>query len=59
MHVDTVIGEAMQIFQTNGFAQYPVVDRDDNVCGVVTKKELMKQLVKQRVTLEDPVSKVT
>jgi len=54
----TTIGEAMERFQTFGFAQYPVKDATGKVTGAITKTKAMEQLVKVRVTLDDPISKL-
>jgi predicted transcriptional regulator len=52
----TSIGEAIELFYSKGFAQFPVREASGKITGVLTKTETMKQLVKQRVTREDPVS---
>ena len=53
------IGEVINLFQSSGFAQYPVREASGKITGCVTKVNLMNQLVKQRVTKDDPVSAVT
>jgi len=52
----TKVGDAIKKFHTDGFAQYPVREASGKITGILTKTETMKQLVKKRVTLEDPVS---
>jgi len=54
----TTVGDAIKKFQTDGFAQYPVREVSGKIKGILTKSETMKQLVKKRVTLDDPVSKI-
>ncbi len=54
----TPIREAIKMFHTSGFAQYPVREASGKIKGILTKTETMKQLVKKRVTLSDPVSKL-
>ena len=58
IEADTSIREAVNLFQNGGYAQYPVKESSGKITGVLTKTETMKQLVKQRVTLDDPVRKL-
>lgn len=53
------ISEVIKLFESSGFAQYPVREASGKITGCVTKVNLMNQLVKQRVTKDDPVSAVT
>ena len=52
------LSEALDLFHSSGFAQYPVKNDDGRIMGIITKSELMTQLIKQRVTGADPVSKL-
>lgn len=54
----TPIGEAIRLFQTKGFAQFPVREASGKITGILTKSKTIEQLVKQRVTKDDPVSKL-
>ena len=54
----TTVGDAIKQFQSTGFAQFPVRDASGKITGALLKTETMKQLVKQRVTKTDPVSKL-
>lgn len=58
LDADSTIGDAIAKFQSGGYAQYPVRQADGKITGVVTKVEALKQLVKQRATMSDPVSKL-
>lgn len=58
MDATTTIGDAVKSFYSSGFAQYPVREASGKITGVLTKTEVMKQLVKKRVTEADPVSKL-
>ena len=55
---DTTIEKVMEMFQTQGYAQYPVREKSGKILGVVTKTELMNKLVKKRVLLSDPVTNI-
>ena len=46
------------MFHASGYAQYPVREANGKIKGILTKAETMKQLVKKRVTMSDPVSKL-
>ena len=58
LQMDMPISEAMDLFHTKGFAQYPCKTAEGRVMGIITKSELMTQLIKQRVTGADPISKL-
>ena len=46
------------MFHASGYAQYHVREANGKIKGILTKAETMKQLVKKRVTMSDPVSKL-
>lgn len=58
LDANTTIADAAAKFMNGGYAQYPVRQADGKIIGVVTKTEMMKQLVKQRASMSDPVSKL-
>jgi len=49
--------KAVEIMETNGYDQLPVVDSDDHIKGVVTNGNLLSKLSSGRVKANDPVSK--
>ena len=55
---ETTVRDAIRMFQDTGFAQFPVRDASGKITGALLKTETMKQLVKQRVTDTDPISKL-
>jgi len=59
LDAETPISDVVDKMLSSGFAQYPVREAGGKITGCAVKTELMKNLVKKRVTNDDPVSKIT
>ena len=60
LNASDTIETAIFAFRESGYAQFPVKDdtKGGKITGVVNKTTVMKQLVKQRITMQDPLSSV-
>ena len=60
LNASDTIETAIFAFRTSGYAQFPVKDdtKGGKITGVVNKTTVMKQLVKQRITMQSPLSSV-
>ena len=49
--LDTPVVEAMQLISENNFRRMPVVDKNNNLVGIITEKELQKAMPSQATSL--------
>lgn len=54
---DTKIGEAIDIMGQHNFDQFPVKNADGTITGMLTRAIAAEHFLKNKVTLDDPVSK--
>jgi len=55
---NVTISETLELLNTEGYDQVPIVDGEGTVLGMVTVGNMMSQVVKSKVKGTDPVSKV-
>ena len=54
---DATVRELLQVFKTSRHSRFPVYEADlDNICGVVTMKELLPKLVDDPALLDSPLA---
>jgi len=52
------VQETLELLNKEGFDQVPIVDQDGNILGMGTVGNMMANMVRNKVTPSDPVSKV-
>ncbi|KAK2151488.1 hypothetical protein LSH36_361g00023 [Paralvinella palmiformis] len=58
VHPNVTIQDVLNVLNSKGFDQVPVVDQCNNVQGMITVGHIMSELTKGRVKITDPVSAI-